>query len=138
MNGPGYRRRRAGRGFAYYDTDGALIRDDRLDRIRGLAIPPAWTDVWIAPGDDCHLQATGKDARGRKQYLYHDRWTACRDEVTWCTTASLVHSSNSDWSSRSRSSSSRSRRVGSASARYRSASASSSITGHYRQVHACP
>ena len=46
-------------------------------------MPPAWTDVWIAPGDDCHLQATGKDARGRKQYRYHDRWTACRDEVKY-------------------------------------------------------
>ena len=54
-----------------------------LDRIRGLVIPPAWTDVWIAPSADFHLQVTGKDARGRKQYRYHDRWNACRDEVKY-------------------------------------------------------
>ena len=79
MNGPGYRRRRAGRGFAYYDTDGALIKDDRLDRIRGLAIPPAWRDVWICPWPNGHIQATGFDAAGRRQYRYHDQWRARRD-----------------------------------------------------------
>ncbi len=79
MNGPGYRRRRAGRGFAYYDDDGALIRDDRLDRIRGLAIPPAWKDVWICPWPHGHIQATGLDAAGRRQYRYHDQWRARRD-----------------------------------------------------------
>ncbi|SOC49813.1 DNA topoisomerase IB [Blastococcus aggregatus] len=79
MNGPGYRRRRAGRGFAYYDLDGALIRDDRLDRIRGLAIPPAWKDVWICPWPNGHIQATGVDAAGRRQYRYHDQWRARRD-----------------------------------------------------------
>ncbi len=79
MNGPGYRRRRAGRGFAYYDTDGALIRDDRLDRIRGLAVPPAWRDVWICPWPNGHIQATGVDAAGRRQYRYHDQWRARRD-----------------------------------------------------------
>ncbi|SDE60367.1 DNA topoisomerase IB [Blastococcus fimeti] len=79
MNGPGYRRRRAGRGFAYYDTDDALIRDDRLDRIRGLAIPPAWRDVWICPWPNGHIQATGVDAAGRRQYRYHDQWRARRD-----------------------------------------------------------
>jgi DNA topoisomerase IB len=79
VHGPGYRRRRAGRGFAYYDADGALIRDDRLDRIRGLAIPPAWRDVWICPWPNGHIQATGVDAAGRRQYLYHDQWRARRD-----------------------------------------------------------
>jgi DNA topoisomerase IB len=79
VNGPGYRRRRAGRGFAYYDTDGALIKDDRLDRIRGLAIPPAWRDVWICPWPNGHIQATGFDAAGRRQYRYHDQWRARRD-----------------------------------------------------------
>ena len=79
MNGPGYRRRRAGRGFAYYDADGALIKDDRLDRIRGLAIPPAWRDVWICPWPHGHIQATGFDAAGRRQYRYHDQWRARRD-----------------------------------------------------------
>jgi DNA topoisomerase IB len=79
VNGPGYQRRRAGRGFAYYDTDGALIKDDRLDRIRGLAIPPAWRDVWICPWPHGHIQATGIDAAGRRQYRYHDQWRARRD-----------------------------------------------------------
>ena len=79
MNGPGYRRRRAGRGFAYYDLDGSLIKDDRLDRIRGLAIPPAWKDVWICPWPNGHIQATGVDAAGRRQYRYHDEWRVRRD-----------------------------------------------------------
>lgn len=79
VNAPGYRRRRAGRGFAYYDGDGVLIRDDRLDRIRGLAIPPAWRDVWICPWPHGHIQATGIDAAGRRQYRYHDQWRARRD-----------------------------------------------------------
>jgi DNA topoisomerase-1 len=79
VNGPGYRRRRSGRGFAYYDVDGRLIRDDRLDRIRGLAVPPAWKDVWICPWPNGHIQATGVDAAGRRQYRYHDQWRARRD-----------------------------------------------------------
>lgn len=79
MHGPGYRRRKAGRGFAYYDLDGSLIKDDRLDRIRGLAIPPAWKDVWICPWPNGHIQATGVDAAGRRQYRYHDEWRARRD-----------------------------------------------------------
>lgn len=80
----GIRRRRAGSGFAYSWPDGGRVADPAVrDRIAALAIPPAWTDVWIAPADDCHLQATGKDARGRKQYRYHARWTACRDEVKY-------------------------------------------------------
>jgi DNA topoisomerase IB len=79
VNGPGYRRRRAGRGFAYFDVDGTLIRDDRLDRIRGLTIPPAWRDVWICPWPNGHIQATGVDAADRLQYRYHDQWRARRD-----------------------------------------------------------
>ena len=79
MHGPGWRRRRAGRGFAYYDTDGTLIKDERLDRLRSLAIPPAWQDVWICPWPNGHIQATGVDAAGRRQYRYHEQWRARRD-----------------------------------------------------------
>lgn len=72
---PGITRRRAGRGYSYRDADGRPVRDpDVLARIRSLAIPPAWTQVWICPSADGHLQATGRDARGRKQYRYHARW----------------------------------------------------------------
>src|SRR4030095_16417451 len=79
---PGIRRRRAGKGFAYVGTDGKKIRDAReLSRIRKLAIPPAYTDVWICPSPNGHLQATGRDARGRKQYRYHPRWREVRDET---------------------------------------------------------
>jgi DNA topoisomerase IB len=81
VHGPGYRRRRAGRGFAYYDADGTLIKDqDLLDRIRSLAIPPAWKDVWICPWPNGHIQATGIDAAGRRQYRYHDAWRTKRDQ----------------------------------------------------------
>jgi DNA topoisomerase I len=73
--GSGIRRRRHGRGFAYRDADGRRIEDEEtLERIRGLAIPPAWEDVWICPDPLGHIQATGVDAAGRKQYLYHERW----------------------------------------------------------------
>lgn len=79
---PGYRRRRAGRGFTYLDTRGKPIRSQpTIDRIKGLAIPPAWTDVWISPRADGHLQATGRDARGRKQYRYHPEWRAAQEEM---------------------------------------------------------
>lgn len=81
-DGPGYRRRRRGRGFRYHDEQGRPIRDDQtLGRIRSLAIPPAWTDVWICPSPRGHLQATGRDAKGRKQYRYHPRWAQVRDET---------------------------------------------------------
>ena len=64
------------------DPDGRPVRDaDALERIHSLAIPPAWTDVWICPRAEGHLQATGHDARGRKQYRYHPRWTQVRDET---------------------------------------------------------
>lgn len=79
---PGITRRRAGRGFAYRDTDGNRVTDRTvLARIRSLAIPPAWTDVWICTSPSGHLQATGRDARGRKQYRYHPAWRRGRDET---------------------------------------------------------
>jgi DNA topoisomerase I len=77
---PGLRRLRRGRGFAYQDSDGNRIEDQEvLGRIGELAIPPAWKDVWICPDPWGHLQATGIDAAGRKQYLYHARWRERRD-----------------------------------------------------------
>jgi DNA topoisomerase IB len=80
-SGPGFRRRRCGRGFQYLDEDGARITSDEvIDRIRALAIPPAWEDVWICPHENGHLQATGIDSAGRKQYLYHPAWRERRDQ----------------------------------------------------------
>jgi DNA topoisomerase IB len=76
---PGYQRRRAGRGFAYRDGDRPLRDREALARIRALAIPPAWTAVWIARDPLGHVQATGRDARGRLQYRYHPIWRAVRD-----------------------------------------------------------
>jgi len=77
---PGITRRRRGRGFEYLDESGERIEDgDVLDRIRELAIPPGWEDVWICADPLGHIQATGEDARGRKQYRYHDRWRERRD-----------------------------------------------------------
>jgi DNA topoisomerase I len=79
-DGPGITRRRSGAGFSYRDPGGKLVRDeDTLARIKSLAIPPAWTDVWICPDEDGHLQATGRDARGRKQHRYHARFREVRD-----------------------------------------------------------
>ncbi|HET7029828.1 MAG TPA: hypothetical protein VFI34_04920 [Candidatus Limnocylindrales bacterium] len=79
---PGLSRHRAGKGFTYRTADGRTIRDrETLDRIRGIVIPPAWTDVWICPWPNGHLQATGRDARGRKQYRYHRRFRARRDDA---------------------------------------------------------
>lgn len=80
VGGDGFRRRRAGRGFTYVDTDGERITDPEvIARIRALAIPPAWSDVWICPDERGHVQATGLDDRGRRQYRYHDEWRAARD-----------------------------------------------------------
>src|SRR5437870_11509484 len=81
---PGYRRRANGKYFKYFDTEGKPIRDEqRLLRIKRLAIPPAWTDVWICASPNGHIQATGRDARGRKQYRYHERWREVRDETKY-------------------------------------------------------
>ena len=79
-SGAGIRRVRRGRGFAYVDEDGdRLAEPELLDHVRGLAIPPAWEHVWICPDPMGHLQATGIDAAGRKQYLYHPKWREHRD-----------------------------------------------------------
>jgi len=78
---PGLRRRRSGQGFRYLDAEGRAVRDPAtLTRIRALAIPPAWTEVWICPSANGHLQGSGRDARGRKQYRYHAGWSAVRGE----------------------------------------------------------
>ena len=78
---PGYTRKAKGDDFDWLDADGEPIRDEqRLLRIKRLAIPPAWTEVWVSPLANGHIQATGRDARGRKQYVYHDRWREVRDE----------------------------------------------------------
>jgi DNA topoisomerase-1 len=79
-SGPGIRRRRRGRGFEYLEEDGRRISEPNvLERIRELAIPPAWEEVWICPYPTGHIQATGADAAGRKQYRYHNRWRERRD-----------------------------------------------------------
>lgn len=76
---PGLSRRRSGKGFTYHDAKGTRIDDDAtLDRIRALAIPPAWTEVWICPRASGHIQATGRDAAGRKQYRYHPDWSTAQ------------------------------------------------------------
>jgi DNA topoisomerase IB len=79
-SGPGIRRRRRGKGFSYsYDDGSPVTEDDVLERIRGLVIPPAWEEVWICPWPNGHIQATGTDAAGRRQYRYHDAWRTKRD-----------------------------------------------------------
>ncbi|MEC4723216.1 DNA topoisomerase IB [Noviherbaspirillum sp. CPCC 100848] len=81
---PGFTRQAWRDGFRYLDTEGRPIRDDSvLARIRSLVIPPAWTEVWICPWENGHLQATGRDARKRKQYRYHPRWRNVRDEAKY-------------------------------------------------------
>jgi DNA topoisomerase-1 len=81
---PGLTRHKRGKGFVYRTPDGKPVKDEAtLARIRSLAIPPAYTDVWICPTANGHLQATGRDARGRKQYRYHPRWREVRDEVKY-------------------------------------------------------
>lgn len=77
---PGFRREGRGKEFRYRDTHGKIIRDGAvIERLRHLAIPPAWTDVWICPIPHGHIQAIGRDARGRKQYRYHEDWRQTRD-----------------------------------------------------------
>jgi len=89
---PGLSRRRVGRGFIYLDTDGRRIRDRAvLARIRSLAIPPAWRDVWICASSHGHIQAVGRDARGRKQYRYHPRWREARDETKYERMHAFAH-----------------------------------------------
>jgi DNA topoisomerase I len=79
-SGPGLRRVRRGRGFSYHEEDGSVVQDaETIERIRELAIPPAWQEVWICPEANGHIQATGLDDAGRKQYLYHQAWRENRD-----------------------------------------------------------
>ncbi len=78
---PGLTRARRGRGFSYHRQDGSLVSDETRRRIEALAIPPAWEDVWICPAANGHLQATGRDAKGRKQYRYHADWEAHRNRL---------------------------------------------------------
>jgi len=81
---PGLRRKKAGRGFSYLRPEGPALGDRQLlRRIKSLAIPPAWTDVWICPSADGHIQATGRDARGRKQYRYHPRFRELRESTKY-------------------------------------------------------
>src|SRR5579883_1702562 len=81
---PGFRREKRGDSFVYVDTAGKRIVDEEtIARIKSLAIPPAYTDVWICPFENGHIQATGRDARGRKQYRYHKRWREVRDETKY-------------------------------------------------------
>src|SRR3954453_17688075 len=80
----GIKRKGAGKSFSYLGVDGRPIHDpETLRRIRALAIPPAWTEVWICPLPNGHIQATGRDAKGRKQYRYHPRWREVRDETKY-------------------------------------------------------
>ncbi|MGG5822601.1 DNA topoisomerase IB [Falsiroseomonas sp. HW251] len=82
--GPGIARQPAGKAFSYRLPKGGAVKDKAtLERIRSLAIPPAWTEVWICPHPDGHIQATGRDARGRKQYRYHPRWREVRDAAKY-------------------------------------------------------
>ncbi len=87
---PGLRRRRSGYGFVYARPDGGMARDRALiERIRALAIPPAWTDVWICPDPRGHIQAVGRDQKGRKQYIYHPDWRTERDSSKYAHMAAL-------------------------------------------------
>jgi DNA topoisomerase-1 len=89
----GLRRVRAGRGFRYLDVSGATITDpELLERIEHLAIPPAWTEVWIAPYANGHIQATGTDAAGRTQYLYHPQWRQQKDRLKFDRVMALAES----------------------------------------------
>jgi DNA topoisomerase-1 len=81
---PGYTRIRRGRGFSYRDAKGLTVADVAVrDRIAGMAIPPAWRNVWICANDDGHLLAVGEDDRGRRQYIYHERWRSIRDQLNF-------------------------------------------------------
>lgn len=81
---PGWTRQRRGRGFSYLNTKNEIIRDPGIrKRLSGLVIPPAWQDVWISPRPNGHIQATGRDARGRKQYIYHPDWHDMRDTAKY-------------------------------------------------------
>ena len=89
---PGFGRRRRGRGFVYLDVKGAPLRDpETIERLRGLVVPPAWTDVWFCADPAGHIQATGRDAKGRKQYRYHNEWQRARDEAKFESLVDFGH-----------------------------------------------
>jgi DNA topoisomerase-1 len=89
---PGLRRRRYGKGFVYFDSTGQVIRDEaQIARIKSLAIPPAWKDVWISPYPNSHLQATGRDSKGRKQYRYHPQWSHLRNQTKFDRMWAFAH-----------------------------------------------
>ena len=89
---PGITRRGAGKGFSYKDVDGKTIEDPAIrERINALAIPPAYQDVWICPDPDGHIQATGVDEKGRKQYRYHPKWSQVRDEAKFTRLIAFAH-----------------------------------------------
>lgn len=92
-SGAGFARRRSGRGFSYRDAEGRTVVDRALRaRFAALAIPPAWTDVWISPHPNGHIQATGVDAAGRRQYLYHSDWHVRQDRVKFGRALELAES----------------------------------------------
>jgi DNA topoisomerase-1 len=89
---PGFTRKKVGTGFGYRDTDGKIVRDPEIiKRIRSIGIPPAYTDVWICPDPRGHIQATGRDAKGRKQYRYHARWSEIRDSTKYAHMLEFAH-----------------------------------------------
>jgi len=83
---------RSGKGFAYRDAHGHALTGEQLERATALAIPPAWTDVWISPYENGHIQATGVDAAGRTQYIYHERWRTHRDRDKYGRALALAKS----------------------------------------------
>jgi DNA topoisomerase-1 len=88
----GFSRKKVGTGFGYRDTDGRVIRDPKvIRRLRSIGIPPAYTDVWICPDPRGHIQATGRDAKGRKQYRYHTRWSEIRDSTKYAHMLEFAH-----------------------------------------------
>ena len=92
-SGRGYRRVAAGKGFSYRDLDGSTLPPGPIrDRLESIGIPPAWTDVWIAPFDNGHIQATGLDAVGRRQYIYHPEWRERKDRVKFDRALQLAES----------------------------------------------
>jgi DNA topoisomerase-1 len=80
---PGLRRVRRGRGFSYQDASGAVVNGKVRERIASIAIPPAWRNVWVCPGEDGHIVAVGEDDRGRRQYIYHERWRSLREQLNF-------------------------------------------------------
>ena len=89
---PGFTRRKSGKGFSYKDLDGKTIADEQIKaRINALVIPPAYTEVWICPDPDGHIQSTGFDEKGRKQYRYHPRWNEVRDEAKFTRLIAFAH-----------------------------------------------